>query len=97
MHTSVKTIGSFAVLALTLMWALMAAPVAIAQTGRAGGGLGAPANPTVPPSLGASPSMQAPVGHLQPRRDPSASDQPYQATAEDKALDRKIKSICRGC
>jgi hypothetical protein len=41
--------------------------------------------------------MQAPVGHLQPRRDPSVGDQPYQATAEEKALDRKIKSICRGC
>jgi hypothetical protein len=41
--------------------------------------------------------MQAPVGHLQPRRDPSAGEQPYQATPEEKALDRKIKSICRGC
>jgi hypothetical protein len=42
---------------------------------------------------------QAPVGHLQPRRDLSASDQSYQyqATPEEKALDRKIKSICRGC
>ena len=97
MRTSVKTIGSFAVLAMTM--ALAAAPVALAQSGRnaAGGGFGAPANPTLPPSLGASPSMQAPVGHLQPRRDPSASDQPYQASAEEKALDRKIKSICRGC
>ncbi|ACI93147.1 conserved hypothetical protein [Afipia carboxidovorans OM5] len=41
--------------------------------------------------------MQAPVGHLQPRRDPNAVEAPYQATAEEKALDRKIKSICRGC
>lgn len=97
MRTSVKTIGSFSVLAMTVT--LMAAPVAccarrpLAQAGAAS----APANPTVPPSLGSSPAMQAPVGHLQPRRDPSIGDQPYRATPEEKALDRKIKSICRGC
>jgi hypothetical protein len=97
MRTSVKTIGSFSVLVMTV--ALAFAPVAFAQgrsTG-AGGGLSAPANPTVPPSLGASPGAQAPVGHFQPRRDPALGDQPYQASAEEKALDRKIKSICRGC
>ena len=96
MRTSAKTIGSFSVLAMTM--ALVAAPVAFAQSGRnaAGGGLSAPTNPTVPPSLGSG-VMQAPVGHLQPRRDMSTSDQSYQSTAEEKALDRKIKSICRGC
>jgi hypothetical protein len=98
MRTSVKTSGSFSVLAMTV--ALMTAPVAFAQSGHStsGGGLSAPANPTVPPSLGAG-VPQAPVGHLQPRRDLSMSDQPYQyqATPEEKALDRKIKSICRGC
>lgn len=98
MRTSMKTSGSFAVLAMTA--ALMAAPVAFAQGGHgaAGGGLSAPANPTLSPSLGAG-VPQAPVGHLQPRRDLSASDQSYQyqATPEEKALDRKIKSICRGC
>jgi hypothetical protein len=43
---------------------------------------------------------QAPVGHRQPTR----SDVPAGAAnsngsidADDKALDRKIKSICRGC
>ena len=97
MRTSVKTIGSFSVLAMTV--ALVTAPVALAQSGgnAAGGGLSAPASPTVPPSLGSGSTMQAPVGHLQPRRDPSVGNQPYQATAEEKALDRKIKSICRGC
>lgn len=93
MRTSVKTIGSFSVLAMTVV--LVAAPVAFAQSGRnaAGGGLSAPA---AAPSPGTG-VMQAPVGHLQPRRDPSLGEQPYQATAEEKALDRKIKSICRGC
>lgn len=94
MRTSVKTIGSFSVLAMIV--ALVTAPVALAQGGTTGAGAG-PANPTVPPSLGSGSSMQAPVGHLQPRRDMSAGDQSYQSTAEEKALDRKIKSICRGC
>ncbi len=64
------------------------------------GGLNAPANPTVPPSLSPSGIVpQAPVGHFQPRRDavPQENANPYQESAEDKALDRKIKSICRGC
>ncbi|HEY0233528.1 MAG TPA: hypothetical protein VGC86_00520 [Afipia sp.] len=63
-------------------------------------GIGGPASPTVPPSLSPSgPTPQAPVGHFQPRRDsvPAENSSPYQESAEDKALDRKIKSICRGC
>jgi len=48
------------------------------------------------------PIVQAPVGHRQPR----ASDVPSEKNLsnpndamnkEDAALDRKIKSICRGC
>lgn len=41
----------------------------------------------------------APVGHRQPRASdvPSAQEKNYTESAEDKALDRKIKSICRGC
>jgi len=48
------------------------------------------------------PQIQAPVGHRQPR----ASDFPDEknlsnpdttANKEDAALDKKIKSICRGC
>jgi hypothetical protein len=61
------------------------------------GGMSAPANPTVPPSLGVSPGAQAPVGHFQPRRDAVPNENPYVESAEEKALDRKIKSICRGC
>jgi hypothetical protein len=53
-----------------------------------------------PPSQ--SPLLQAPIGHRQPR----ASDVPDERTytdpndplaKENSALDRKIKSICRGC
>ena len=49
-------------------------------------------------SSGSSGPLEAPVGHRQPR----ASDVPSEKgvtklDAEDAALDRKIKSICRGC
>jgi hypothetical protein len=47
-------------------------------------------------------SAQAPVGHRQPRPDELPSEKNLsspqdQANKEDAALDRKIKSICRGC
>lgn len=79
---------------------LLGVAAASAQ-GLGSGGLGGPASPTVPPSLSPSPGLtgQAPVGHLQPRRDavPVDENNPFRETPEDKALDRKIKSICRGC
>ncbi|MBN4668508.1 hypothetical protein HUS74_23305 [Pandoraea nosoerga] len=58
---------------------------------------------------GGSSSMQknsgvpdAPVGHRQPRRgdvgnEKNISDPNSQANKEDAALEKKIKSICRGC
>ena len=47
-------------------------------------------------------TREAPVGHRQPRADqvPSEknlSDPNDPVNREDAALDRKIKSICRGC
>ncbi len=49
---------------------------------------------TTAPAIGS-----APVGHRQPRANdvPSNAEKNYTESAEDKALDRKIKSICRGC
>ena len=46
--------------------------------------------------------LPAPVGHRQPRADqvPEGKDNPSATDAEkrqDAELDRKIKSICRGC
>jgi hypothetical protein len=84
-----KIIIALAVLVLT------GEVVALAQT-RTGIGAGSGSDARsggIPP---------APVGHRQPR----ASDVPSeknlsnpndQANKEDAALDRKIKSICRGC
>lgn len=58
---------------------------------------------------GGSSSMQknsgvpeAPIGHRQPRRgdvpnEKNVSDPNSTANKEDAALDKKIKSICRGC
>jgi len=68
-------------------------------TGAAKSTTSAPANPTVPPALTPDSRVigNAPVGHRQPTAGASAANDPYAESAEDKALDRKIRSICRGC
>ena len=48
------------------------------------------------------PLVQAPVGHRQPRAgdvpsEKNLSDPNNPVNKEDAALDKKIKSICRGC
>ena len=83
-----KIVLAQGVLALALV-ALVGAPEAFAQ----GGSSTAQKNPG---------PVQAPVGHRQPR----AGDVPNErnlsnpndpVNKEDAALDKKIKSICRGC
>jgi hypothetical protein len=74
---------------MTLL-ALVAGPAAIAQTG----------NRTDPSKQGGP--LPAPVGHRQPRADQvpnekNLSDPNSAANREDAALDKSIKSICRGC
>ena len=74
--------------------ALIGGPAAIAQTGGSTGSQGAASQ--------TQPGRDAPVGHRQPRADqvPSEknlSDPNNPANKEDLALDRKIKSICKGC
>ena len=74
---------------------LVYVPAAIAQTGGNAGSRASGANP--PPT-----TPEAPIGHRQPRADqvPSEknlSDPNNPVNKEDAALDRKIKSICRGC
>ena len=63
--------------------------------------------PTFDSALAQSaPSNEAPVGHRQPKATevPPSQGQPDQETAAEKkqkeldqALDKKLKSICRGC
>ncbi len=74
---------------MTLL-ALVASPAAIAQTGN---------QPGATPRQGPLP---APVGHRQPRVDQvpnekNLSDPNNPVNREDAALDKSIKSICRGC
>ena len=66
---------------------------AIAQTGAKGGASGGATSGSVP---------QAPIGHRQPRAsdvpsEKNLSDPNNPVNKEDAALDKKIKSICRGC
>jgi hypothetical protein len=73
--------------------ALLAGPAAIAQTG-GGTGSSAKADKQGPPP--------APVGHRQPRAgdvpsEKNLSDPNDAINRENAALDRSIKSICRGC
>jgi hypothetical protein len=84
------TTRSIAIMALV---ALTGGPVAMAQTGGNSGTRAATQSQT---------GREAPVGHRQPRADQvpsekSLSDPNNPANKEDAALDRKIKSICRGC
>ena len=79
---------------ITAIALLMFGSVAMAQTG----GTGSSSQPNPPRAS----VPEAPVGHRQPRVDqvPSEknlSDPNDPTNREDAALDRKIKSICRGC
>ena len=93
LFTTRSIAGLIAVLALLV---LIAGPAAMAQTG--GGGTGSSAGG----NKGGTGPLPAPVGHRQPR----AGDVPPEknlanpndpANKEDAALDKRIKSICRGC
>ena len=73
---------------------LIGSPHAFAQSGTS----------TVPKNSGAvdKSGVQAPVGHRQPRagdvpNEKNLSDPNSAMNKEDAALDKKIKSICRGC
>ena len=87
-----KTIISIALVALT------GAPGAIAQSGSKGTSVGSTIHGTIP---------EAPVGHRQPRASGvpnETSDVPNERNPssdplakENAILEKKIKSICRGC
>lgn len=86
-------------IAITTGLVLLGGADALAQTSPGGSG-----NPSVPPSLSTDQRVigNAPVGHRQPRRNSdtdanSNSNDPFARDPADIALDRKIRSICRGC
>ncbi|QWG20657.1 hypothetical protein KMZ68_12895 [Bradyrhizobium sediminis] len=77
----------------TALLILIGLPAAVAQTGNSGGSSTAVKNQPIP---------QAPIGHRQPRAsdvpsEKNLSDPNDPLSKENAALDRKIKSICRGC
>jgi len=79
---------------IAMMVVLLSASGVLAQSKS---GTSGPSNPSATTNSGNIPN--APVGHRQPRASdvPSAQEKNYTESAEDKALDRKIRSICRGC
>lgn len=73
--------------------AVLLGGAAMAQTGTKGSTSGGATSGSVP---------QAPVGHRQPRagdvpNEKNVSDANDPLSKENQALDKKIKSICRGC
>jgi hypothetical protein len=84
-------------LVVVALLALIASPAAFAQT------LGPP-QPTAPASAdpGGNSIGEAPIGHRQPRAQDLPADtykpeDPAKAAAAEKALNRSMKGICRGC
>ena len=81
-------------IAVMALLVLIGGPPALAQTGGGAGSAGGA-------NQGAM-GREAPIGHRQPRADQVPSEKNLNdpnnpANKEDQALDRKIKSICRGC
>ncbi|HEV7878563.1 hypothetical protein [Bradyrhizobium sp.] len=77
----------------TAMLALIGSPAAMAQT---------KSNTGSPAATNPQPMREAPVGHRQPRAgdvpsENNLSDPNDPLSKENAALDKKIKSICRGC
>jgi hypothetical protein len=78
---------------VTVAALLILSSAATAQTGSHGSTSSANPSRSIP---------EAPIGHRQPRADQVPSEKNLNdpndaASREDAALDRKIKSICRGC
>jgi hypothetical protein len=78
---------------ITTLALLLFSSVALAQTTGTG---------SQTPSANLPSGREAPIGHRQPRADQVPSEKNLNdpnnpANREDAALDRKIKSICRGC
>jgi hypothetical protein len=78
----------------TALLVLIGIPAAVAQTGSNTGSAGGASQ--------SQPTRDAPIGHRQPRADqlpseknPSDPNDPL--SKENALLDKKIKSICRGC
>jgi hypothetical protein len=90
MRKSIPTMVAFSMFGIS---------VAVAQNTAPGMTTGAGSSPHPSSSSSKAAVPEAPVGHRQPRANevPAAAENGYTESAQDKELDRKIKSICRGC
>ncbi|ABE63091.1 conserved hypothetical protein [Nitrobacter hamburgensis X14] len=84
-------------IAIAVSMALIGVPAALAQHKTTTGGSYDPGAAKSSPYI-----TEAPVGHRQPRlsdvpAESTKAGNPDQIDPADAALDRKIKSICRGC
>ncbi|MBI3700594.1 MAG: hypothetical protein HY242_09165 [Afipia sp.] len=80
-------------IAASFVFSLIAGSAAFAQTSSSGTLTKSPSTSSPPRVTGS-----APVGHRQPTAaDVGNPQNPAELSPEEKALDRKIKSICRGC
>ena len=89
MRRLITTTGLIAAMAF-----LAVGSVAMAQSGKTG-------SSTSSPNLSGT-TPEAPIGHRQPRADQVPNEKNLgnpndPINKEDAALDKKIKSICRGC
>jgi hypothetical protein len=74
---------------------LLGGPAALAQNNTRTGNSATSGTSSTSTSSG---PLEAPIGHRQPRAGDVPSEKGVtKLDAEDAALDRKIKSICRGC
>jgi uncharacterized protein (DUF2342 family) len=79
---------------ITAMLIAMNSAMAVAQSNTGASG---PVNAATKPAA-TSDQRLAPVGHRQPRVTSATADTNInKIDPEDAALDRKLKSICRGC
>ncbi|MEW6767625.1 MAG: hypothetical protein AB1342_06280 [Pseudomonadota bacterium] len=80
-------------IATTVALLSIATPAALAQNTGSGSAMKSSTSPAATRAVG-----NAPVGHRQPTAaDVGNQQNPADLSPEEKALDRKIKSICRGC
>jgi hypothetical protein len=82
----------------TALLILLGGSVAVAQnSARTRNSTGSGSSPQTSPNPSGGPA-EAPIGHRQPRAsDVPSEDSAIKPDAEDAAVDRKLKSICRGC
>ena len=83
-------------------WIIAAAALALAANAAAFAQSGRNKGSTTDSMSNSRPMIDAPVGHRQPRSsdvpdEKNLSNPSDPMNKEDAALDRKIKSICRGC